>query len=126
MQANGTFQVELTPQQDSEFPAGRMLIDKTYAGDMVGSGIGQMISKRTEGGTAVYAAVEEFTGSLQGKSGSFTLIHQGRMSAEGMSLDVIILEGSGTGDLAQASGSMRIDQDEDGHRYELSFELSQA
>jgi len=48
MSANGTFEVELTPQDDPGFPAGRMQIKKTYLGDMSGSGIGQMISKRTE------------------------------------------------------------------------------
>ena len=54
MVARGTFEVELTPQEDLASPAGRMLIAKTYLGDMTGSGIGQMISKRTEDGAAIY------------------------------------------------------------------------
>ena len=52
MSAKGQFEVSLTPQND-EFSAGRMLIDKTYTGDLTGTGIGQMISKRTEAGSAV-------------------------------------------------------------------------
>ena len=67
MSANGTFDVDLAPQEDVGSPAGRMLIKKTYLGDMNGSGIGQMISKRTESGTAVYYAIEEFSGSSQGQ-----------------------------------------------------------
>ncbi len=73
MSANGTFEVDLTPQEDIGSPAGRMLIKKTYLGDMNGSGTGQMISKRTENGAAVYYAIEEFSGSVKGKNGGFTL-----------------------------------------------------
>jgi hypothetical protein len=123
MSANGTFEVDLTPQEDLRSPAGRMLIKKTYLGDMNGSGIGQMISKRTENGTAVYYAIEEFSGSVKGKTGRFTLIHKGHMSKESQSLEVTILEGSGSGELQNISGSMLIIQDANGHRYELTFEL---
>jgi len=123
MSADGTFEVQLAPQEDVEAPAGRMLIKKTYLGDMNGSGIGQMISKRTENGTAVYCAIEEFSGSVKGKSGGFTLVHIGHMSKESQLLEVTILEGSGTGELQNISGSMLIVQDANGHRYELTFEL---
>ena len=64
MTAKGPFEVNLTPQDDADSPAGRMVIDKTYLGDINGSGIGQMISKKTESGTAVYFAIEEFSGSM--------------------------------------------------------------
>ena len=123
MSVNGTFEVELTPQEDIGYRAGRMLIKKTYLGDMNGSGIGQMISKRTENGTAVYYAIEEFSGSVKGKNGGFTLVHKGHMSKDSQSLDVTILEGSGNGELKNISGSMLIIQDVNGHRYELTFEL---
>jgi len=121
--ANGTFEVDLTPQEDIGSPAGRMLIKKTYLGDMNGSGTGQMISKRTENGTAVYYAIEEFSGSVKGKNGEFTLVHKGHMNKESQSLDVTILEGSGSGELQNISGSMLIIQDTNGHRYEFTFEL---
>jgi len=123
MTAKGTFEVDLQPQADGDFPAGRMIIDKTYAGDITGSGKGQMISKRTESGIAVYYAIEEYSGSMRGKSGAFTLIHKGHMSAESQSLDIKILEGSGSGELENISGSMLITQDSDGHSYELVYEL---
>ena len=123
MSANGTFEVDLTPQEDVGYPAGRMLIKKTYLGDANGSGIGQMISKRTENGTAVYYAIEEFSGSVKGKSGGFTLVHKGYMSKETQSLEVTILEGSGSGELQNISGSMLIVQESNGHRYALTFEL---
>jgi hypothetical protein len=123
MSANGTFEVDLVPREDVEFPAGRMLIKKTYLGDMKGSGIGQMISKRADNGLAVYYAIEEFSGSVKGKSGGFTLVHKGYMSKESQSLEIAVLEGSGSGELQDISGSMLIVQEASGHKYELTFEL---
>jgi hypothetical protein len=123
MSAKGSFEVNLTPQDDADSPAGRMVIDKVYLGDIKGSGIGQMISKRTESGAAVYFAIEEFSGSIMGRSGAFTLIHKGYMSKESQSLEVVILEGSGTGEFETISGWMVIAQDADGHTYELTYEL---
>jgi hypothetical protein len=121
--AKGTFEVKVTPQEDAVAPAGRMLLEKVYQGDAVGTGTGQMISKQTDGGTAVYYAIEEFSGSVKGRTGGFTLVHRGHMNSESQSLEVLILEGSGSGELQGISGSMLIEQDEGGHRYELSFEL---
>ena len=123
MIAKGTFEVDLTPQEDIGSPAGRMLIQKTYLGDMIGSGTGQMISKRTDNGVAVYYAIEEFSGSVKGKTGGFTLVHKGYMSKESQSLEITILENSGSGELQNISGSMLIVQDSNGHGYEITFEL---
>ena len=123
MTAKGTFEVDLQAQADAGSPAGRMLIDKIYSGDMTGSGKGQMISKRTESGTAVYYAIEEFSGSVNGRNGAFTLVHKGFMSAQSQTLDVEILEGSGSGELENISGSMVITQDSTGHTYDLVYEL---
>ena len=100
-----------------------MVIDNVYLGDINGSGIGQMISKRTGSGAAIYFAIEEFSGLIMGRSGAFTLIHNGYMSKESQSLEVVILEGSGTGEFENISGSMVIAQDADGHTYELTYEL---
>lgn len=123
MSANGDFEVDLAPRIDADAPAGRMILNKRYRGDMNGSGIGQMISRRTEKGTAAYYAIEEFSGSVEGRSGAFTLLHQGSMSKEAQSLEVTVLEGSGSGELRTISGSMLITQDANGHRYEFSYEL---
>ena len=34
MYAKGTFEVNLTPQADTDSPAGRMILDKIYLGDI--------------------------------------------------------------------------------------------
>src|SRR5690625_4326716 len=112
MSALGTFEVDLKPQNDQEFPAGRMVIRKEYSGDLEGSGIGQMISKRTEGRSVVYSGIEEFEGIVEGKSGSLSIMHIGYMSGEPLSEEVIIVQGSGKGEREKVSGSMEFVEEE--------------
>lgn len=123
MSATGDFEVDLKPQADAEAPVGRMILNKAYRGEMTGSGTGQMISKRTENGSAAYYAIEEFAGSVDGRSGAFTLVHQGTMNKDAQSLEITVLEGSGSGELETITGSMLITQDATGHRYEFTYEL---
>jgi len=122
MSASGTFEANLEPQNDEATPAGRMTIFKEYTGGMVGTGIGQMISKRTESGTAVYSAIEEFKGTVNGKEGSFTLFHNGVMSSSKQTLEIIIVDGSGTGELEGIQGTLAINQEDGTHSYVLDFQ----
>lgn len=124
MIATGNFEIIMTPQTDEETPAGRFTLDKTYQGDMVGKGLGQMISKRVENGAAIYFAIEEFTGSVNGKKGAFTLAHKGSMNADSQSLEIDILEGSGSDELGSITGTLSIQQMDGVHSYELRYELS--
>ncbi len=123
MSTSGYFEVELDPQNDEATPAGRMTISKQYSGGMVGTGLGQMISKRIPDGVAIYFAVEEFDGSVDGKHGAFTLVHSGKMSADTQSLEVTIVEGSGTGELSGITGSLEIIIEQEVHRYKLDYTL---
>ena len=123
MSATGKFEVNLEPQNNDTAPAGRMIINKSYSGVLKGSGVGQMISKRTERGISVYYAIEEFTGTVDGKNGGFTLMHKGLMSKDSQSLEVLIMDGSGKGELENISGSMSIAQEGGTHTYELKYSL---
>jgi len=123
MSINGKFEITLEPQQDKDHPAGRMLINKSYSGLLNGTGVGQMISKRLENGNAVYFAIEEFVGTVEGKSGAFSLIHKGFMSKDSQTLEISILEGSGQDELKNISGSMNIIQKNGAHSYELEYQL---
>ena len=123
MIAKGTFEINMKPGADEEAPAGRFILDKSYEGDMKGKALGQMISKRIEGGAAVYFAIEEFEGSVNGKSGAFTLAHKGFMNKDTQSMEIDILEGSGSGELATISGSLIIKQADGIHNYELTYQL---
>ncbi|MBD3584684.1 DUF3224 domain-containing protein [Salinimonas sp. HHU 13199] len=120
--ATGQFTVNILPQQDA-IGAGRMIIEKDYEGELQGVGKGQMLSKQVDGGMSVYCAIEEFEGHLAGKSGGFTLLHQGKMSSESRELSVTVIQGSGSGELASLTGSMQINQDENSHTYIFEYSL---
>jgi len=121
MQLSGSFEITLELQQDEQFPAGRMLINKQYTGGLEGIGIGQMLSKRTEAGASVYAAIEEFEGKVNGKQGSFTLFHTGQMSASSQELNIIVIEGSGAGELEGITGKLTITLSNDVHSYVFEY-----
>jgi len=123
MQAKGYFEVTLNPANDQIAPAGRMLIEKTYHGDLRGSAVGQMLSKRTDEGVAVYSAIEEFSGVLDGKTGTFTLSHYGIMSAQGQELKIEIIPSSGTDELKGITGSLELIMEGGVHNYTLNYHI---
>jgi len=125
MLTTGTFEVHVQPMSNDEADAGRMLINKNYSGDVVGTGIGQMLSKRTSiENSAVYVAIEEFTGTVDGRNGSFSLYHVGVMNRGDNSLSVNIIPDSGTEDLVGISGSLEITASEGAHSYIFKYEIA--
>mgnify|MGYP003872778423 CR=1 FL=1 len=99
-----------------------MSINKTFSGDIEGTSTGEMLSARTAvEGSAGYVAIEQFTGSVHGKSGSFVLQHFGIMAGGNDRLILEVVPNSGTGDLTGLSGTMTIDMSGDGHQYALEY-----
>ena len=103
----------------------RNVVRKTFQGDMDGTSEAQMIAAFTgTPGSAGYVAIEHFTGSVGGRSGSFVLQHSGVMSKGDAQLTVIIVPDSGSGDLTGISGTLEIDNDQGQHSYILEYELA--
>lgn len=73
-------------------------------------------------GSAGYVAIEYFTGSVDGKSGSFVLQHSGLMNRGDAKLTVTIVPDSGAGELAGISGTLEIDNNDGHHSYVLNYE----
>jgi len=123
--ANGNFKVNLTPQQDGESPAvGRMTIDKQFSGDLEATSKGQMLMASTSvQGSAGYVAIEKVTGTLQGKSGTFYLQHNGVMNRGAGELSVNVLPDSGTDELTGLKGKMNIIIANGDHSYEFDYTL---
>ncbi len=128
MRAKGTFEVKLTPletyNQAADAKIGRMSIDKTFAGDLVGTSQGEMLSGGSPAeGSAGYVAIERVTGALQNRSGSFLLQHSGTMTPTSQKSTITVVHGSGTGELEGIAGTMSIEI-EDGKRfYEFDYAL---
>ena len=126
MQASGKFDVNMTPQTSDQIDVGRLTIEKTYRGEMQGSGKGQMLSKRTSvPGSAGYVALEHFSGNVNGVAGGFTLQHFGLMNKGESQLQVTIIPDSGTEGLAGISGALKIDMKDGEHFYVLEYEISE-
>jgi hypothetical protein len=125
--ATGPFDVKMTPPQDDKLGDGlsRMVLDKQYHGDLDGTGKGQMLTNGINANkSGVYIAMETFTGTLKGKSGSFVLHHTGIMRQGTPDLTINVAPDSGTGQLAGISGKMTIIIAKDGkHSYDFEYTL---
>ncbi len=127
---SGPFDVKVTPQKpDTQIARtanlGRLTIDKRFHGDLEASAKGEMLATQSEvKGSAGYVALERVTGKLQGRSGSFVLLHSATMKRGTPESTVTVVPDSGTGELTGLIGSMRIKVGEDGaHSYEFDFRI---
>lgn len=103
----------------------RNVVRKTFSGDVAGTSEAQMIAARTDDpGSAGYVAMELFTGTVAGKSGSFVMQHNGIVDNGSPDLSVVIVPGTGTADLSGISGSLTIDNVDGVHSYVLDYELA--
>jgi hypothetical protein len=75
-------------------------------------------------GSGAYVALELVTGSLDGRTGSFALQHNGTMSNGEATLHVTVVPGSGTGELVGLTGRMQIIITGKRHDYEFEYSLS--
>ncbi len=128
--ASGTFEVRLSPQVDGEEGGaclGRMLIDKRFGGDLQATSRGQMLAFRSAvEGSAGYVALEQVTGTLAGRAGSFLLQHTGTMRRGAQELSVAVVPDSGAGELKGLDGRMRITVAEGRHSYHFDYTLGEA
>jgi hypothetical protein len=129
IRANGTFEVKLTPQPaEAEAPAlGRMSIDKQFHGDLEATSKGQMLAHSTSvKGSAGYVAMEQVTGNLHGRSGTFVLQHSGTMARGAPELTVNVVPDSGTGELTGLAGTLAITIADGKHWYDFEYTLAGA
>lgn len=129
--ATGTFEVKLIPQNPDEqskaAPVGRMSIDKQFHGGLEGTSRVEMLTASTDvKGSAVYVAIEQFTGTLAGRKGSFLLHHTGIMTRGVPQLTVSVVPDSGTGQLVGLTGEMNITIADGKHSYDFEYALSES
>jgi len=129
--ASGAFEVKLTAAAAGADPGGsslgRMSIDKQFHGDLEAVSKGEMLSAGTSvKGSAGYVAIEQVTGSLHGRSGSFVLQHYGIMNRGAPQLTVTVVPDSGTGELAGLAGTLAIKIVDGKHFYEIEYTLGNA
>ena len=126
--ATGSFEVKLLPQTDDEIlkgtTVGRMTIDKQFHGGLEGSSRGEMLTGGTEvKNSAGYVAMEQFTGTLNGRKGSFILQHSATMNRGVPTLSITVVPDSGTGELVGLTGTFGIKITEGKHSYDFEYTL---
>ena len=117
--------MKLTPITAPDVVPGRMSIDKQFRGDLDAISKGEMLMAGTAvKGSAGYVAIEQVTGTLQGRSGTFILQHNGLMTRGAGELSVVVVPDSGTGELAGLTGKMAIEIAADGtHSFDFEYTL---
>lgn len=129
MKISGTFEVTLQPQPSytpgtAGITLGRMSIDKTFAGDLTAISKGEMLNALSPvAGSAGYVAIEQVTGQLQGKTGSFVLQHYGTMQGVAKHLRIEVVPDSGLGELQGLTGTMQIRIEQGQHYYDFDYHL---
>ncbi len=131
LHAEGGFDVKNSPVSTDDTltgtSVGRYQLEKRYRGDLEAVARGEMLGAGSlSSGSAGYVAMEEVTGTLHGRSGSFALQHFGAMHGTRFELRVEIVPGSGTGELAGISGAMSFTNAAGNHSYALDYTLPES
>ena len=131
MHATGTFEVKTTPEAqaaaaDGLYPTARLAIEKKFSGGLTGEAVGVMLSVGVPkpGEVAAYVAIDQFTGTVDGKKGSFALTHRATMSKSGKAvLEIQVVPDSGKGELQGISGTLAVDASKGVHHYDFAYSL---
>jgi len=126
--ARGPFDVKLAPletyNKDADAKLARMSLDKQFHGDLDATSQGEMLSSGSAKDSGGYVAIERVTGSLGGRRGSFALMHNATMTRGAPYMNIVVVPGSGTGELAGLSGKMTIEIAAGGaHSYDFEYAL---
>lgn len=129
-EATGTFEVET--QEEPAFDSrdgvelAQVAVSKTFDGPLKGGSAMRMLKAvGTVPGSAGYVGIERFTGSLDGREGTFVCQHNGIMTRGRPELTVAIVPDSGTGELVGLSGTVAIDVVDGRHHYTIAYEFAE-
>jgi len=126
--AMGSFEVSLQPLSNAEISGdallGRILLTKKFNGDLRASARGQMLSAGTATrGSAAYVAIDQVTGELDGRKGSFMLQHSASMNRGVPSLSIMVVPDSGTDELNGLTGTLSINIVDGRHFYDFLYSI---
>lgn len=131
MKLRGQFEVQVSAEPPFDtlegVKLGRMQVKKKFSGPLDAESTVEMLSVLPETeGSGAYVAIERIVGSVDGKRGSFAVIHTGVSQRGAQSLVISIVPDSGTGELCGIVGGMVIDIVDGQHHYKLDYALPSA
>ena len=126
--AHGTFTVKVQPLNPAPAEGlSRFSLEKEIHGDLEATSKGEMMGGGDyKQGMAGYVAIELITGTLNGKHGSFALQHSSTMDQSGSKMQIIVVPGSGTGELQGIAGTFTIKIENGQHFYDFAYTLAAA
>jgi hypothetical protein len=132
MQVHGSFDVKVTPLNVDNPEAqaagiGRLSISKRFHGPLDATGQGEMLASGDGTQSGAYVALERVSGALQGRVGSFMLMHRATMrGGVPEHWSVTVVPESGTDALTGLSGSLQIRIESGKHYYDFQYALPGA
>lgn len=130
--ARGLFDVTIEPQQPDNPQAeaagvSRLSLDKRFHGALEATSQGEMLAIGDGSSSGAYVALEKVTGTLNGRRGSFALMHRsGLRGGAPENWSVLIVPESGTEELTGIEGEMEITIEDGKHYYVLRYTLPDA
>ena len=100
-----------SPYGSGEPKLARVDVGKTFTGSLEGTSTAQLLTCTAENSSAGYVASEQFTGTLDGRAGTFVLQHGATMSHSGPAFFGHVVPGSATGELTGLTGTARVEHE---------------
>jgi hypothetical protein len=131
MHGTGTFAVKINaveaPDLAKDAGLACLTIDKVFSGSLEGTSKGEMLTGGAEStGAMAYVALERVTGKLDGRVGSFLLMHNAVMlkgvPSSGV-MQITVVPDSGTAELAGLTGKMIITIEGGKHSFDFEYQL---
>ena len=82
----------------------RATVSMSFAGELEGEGRVEWLMGYDDSGAACFVGLERIEGAIEDRSGSFVLQHVGTFDGETAKAEVLVVPGSGTGDLRDLTG----------------------
>jgi Protein of unknown function (DUF3224) len=125
--ATGPFEVKVAPLEPAfkftENPIVRFSLDKQFHGDLEATSQGEILSAGSPKTSGGYVAIERVSGTLSGRTGTFVLQHNATMTNGAPQMNIIVVPGTGTGQLTGLAGAMAIIIKEGKHSYDFAYTL---
>jgi hypothetical protein len=107
--ATATFQIEGWDEDDiMETDDGakvtRAKVSRSFEGDIEGAGTVEWLMAYDEDGSATFVGIERIVGSIGGRTGTVVLRHVGAFDGQVAKADLLVVSGSGTGELRGVRG----------------------
>jgi hypothetical protein len=82
----------------------RANVVRSFGGALEGEGTIEWLMAYGDGGSAEFVGLEQVVGKLDGRPGTFVLQHVGTFDGETATADLLVVPGSGTGELTGVEG----------------------